>query len=74
MLVNPERHDFALHWHRDNVRKNAREDEDSECRTELQMAAYPRYVDRCLELTDYVRLVGSRRYVRRAFFELDFLK
>ena len=30
MLINPERHDFALRWHRDDVRENASEDEERE--------------------------------------------
>lgn len=28
MLINPEDHDFALRWHRDDVRENATEDEE----------------------------------------------
>jgi hypothetical protein len=30
MLVNPERHAFALRWHRDDVRETATEDEERE--------------------------------------------
>lgn len=30
MLINPESHDFALRWHRDDVREDATEGEEKE--------------------------------------------
>ena len=30
MLINPESHDFALRWHRDDIRENASEEEERE--------------------------------------------
>ena len=28
MLINPETHDFALRWHRDDIRETASEEEE----------------------------------------------
>lgn len=34
MLINPESHDFALRWHRDDIRESATEEEERDALAE----------------------------------------
>ena len=62
MLVNPERADFALRWHRDDVRENATTSEEREALAKWQYG-----VSTCLQnLTVCINVperVGSVEYV-----------
>lgn len=63
MLVNPERADFALRWHRDDVRESATTDEERGALAKWQYGVSTCFCDLVVR-ADIPETIGSMEHVR----------